>query len=167
MPKKWWSVHARTKEAQLYGIDTPEGRIDFKGKGMFNTSDERIVRALEANKKDAYTVHDEQLSRAYDSGQWDVLDTKRGPVVKTTHRYQFGPSASFSSAWEEFEKRRTDKLAEPLRLSLDETPKLKKFLVEKKLANLFWYWDAINPEGRREKGVRVLGLEFIRKAGDA
>lgn len=171
MPKKWWSIHARTKDAQLHGIDTAEGHVSFGGKGVFNTSDERVVKAIEAHKADAFSFHDEQLTKAYDSQSWDVVETKDGAKVKTLHNYKFGSTSSFADAWEEFEKRRKDKP----RTALDEQPpvefpialpkvdKWKKFLTEKKLSWFFWYWDTINPKYKREIGFRFFGMEFKKE----
>ena len=141
MSKKWYSVHARTKEAQLYGIDTAEGHIDFKNKSTFNTSDERVVKALAAHKTDAYAVHDEQLSKAYDSGSWDLKETSNGMTVKNLHNYTFTVT----------------KPKPPTRWD-----KIKKFLVGKRLSWFFWYWNTINPKYKREIGFRLFGVEYVK-----
>lgn len=171
MPKKWWSIHARTKEAQVHGIDTAEGHINFGNKGVFNTSDEKVVKAIEAHKSEAYSFHDEQLTKAYDSQSWDVVETKNGVALKTLHNYKFGSTPSYSSAWEEFEKRRKDKKdaaagwkdLESFPVSLPKEDKVKKFFVNKKLSWFFWYWDTINPRYKREIGVRIFGVEFKKE----
>jgi hypothetical protein len=142
MPKKWYSVHARTKEAQLYGIDTAEGHVNFNNKSTFNTSDERVVKALEAHKKDAYTHHDEQLSKAYDSGSWDVIDDHRGTRVKNLHNYTFTVT----------------KIKPPTRWE-----KIKKFLLSHRLSWFLWYWNTINPNYKREVGIRFLGVEYVKE----
>jgi len=162
MPKKWWSIHARTKEAQQFGIDTEEGHVNFGGNGVFNTSDEKIVKAIESHKHDAFSFQDEQLTKAYDSQSWDVLDTDKGVVLKTLHNYKFGASSSFSSAWDDFEKRRTDKpLNNPI--ALPKIDKVKNFLLSWRLSWVLWYWDTINPRYKREIGIRLLGFEFKKE----
>jgi hypothetical protein len=142
MPKKWWSIHARTKEAQQFGIDTEEGHVNFGGKSVFNTSNEKIVKAIEAHKDSAFSFYDEQLTKAYDSGSWDVKENDGGTSVKMLHNYTFSVSKPKPlTRWE----------------------KIKKFLAGKNLYWFFWYWNTINPKKNREIGVRIFGVEFVKE----
>ncbi len=153
MPKKWWTVHARTKAAQMNGVDTAEGHVNFANKGVFNTSDERVVKALEAHKSDAYAVYDEQLTKAYESQSWDVIDDHKGVRVKNLHNYTFGSDDTF-------EARRTDKDLPIAKIATPNKNKWADFLIKFRLSRFFWFWDTINPKYKREIGVRVFGVEF-------
>ncbi len=99
MPKKHFSIYPRTKEAMLNGLSLDRGTLDFKGKTIINTSDASLAREVQEKYGDkkggsTFVVHDEQLSRAKDSGTWDIVRTPRGDdVVKTLHNYKFGASS--------------------------------------------------------------------------
>ena len=140
MAKKFWTIYPRTKEAQVQGLQTDKGVVDFGGKTSLNTSDEGLVKAVnEQHKSNAYAVHDEQLSKAYDSGSWDVIQDNKGVRVKNLHNYTFTVTKpKKSTRLEEF----------------------KKWLSRKGLSNYFWFWD-IEHNGKHETGVRILGKEFL------
>ena len=108
MSKKIYSIYPRTKQAAIRGLATEKGGIEFKGRSVINTSNEKLAKEIEeryGQKRggEAFVVHDEQLSRAKDSGTWDIVKKRGGGVaVKTTHRYFFGgsPSQSYDENYE-------------------------------------------------------------------
>lgn len=143
MAKKYFSIYPRTKEAQVYGIQTQNGAVNFGGKTVFNTSDAGLVEAIkEQHKKDAYVIHDEQLSKAYDSGNWDVVQSQGTTSLKTLHNYTF-----------------TQSKPNPLTL----TDRLKRFITRRGLTSYFWIWDVVNANKKREVGIRLFGVEFVKE----
>ena len=143
MAKKMYSIYPRTKEAQVDGVSTENGIVNFNGKTVYNTSDEGLVKAVQANHKlDAYAVHDEQLSKAYDSGSWDIIQDSKGTRLKNLHNYTFTAT-------------------KPKKLTrLD---KLKKFIMQRGWTFYFWFWDSVNLNGNKEIGIRFFGVEFLKE----
>ena len=139
MAKKYWSIYARSKEAMTQGIQTSKGTLNFGGKTMVNTSDERLVKEIgEKHKTEAYAVHDEQLSKAKDSGSWDVISDSKGTRVKNLHNYTFSATKPKPKTY------------------LD---KLKAIIIRYSLSNYLWFWE-VEHKGVKEKGIRFFGKEF-------
>lgn len=144
MPKKFFSIYPRTKEAMTHGLQTSRGLFDFGGKTIINTSNEKLAREMEEKYGQrqggqVMVVHDEKLSKAKDSGSWDIIKTKRGDVVKNLHNYTF-----------------TANKPKPPTL----IDNLKKIFNGKGWYWFFWCWDTMNPQYKREIGVRFFGMEF-------
>jgi len=102
MPKKMYSIYPRTKRAAVRGLATDKGGLDFNGRSVINTSNEKLAKEIEekyGQKQggEVFVTHDEQLSQAKASGTWDIVPQKRGGIaVKRTHRFFFGGSESSS-----------------------------------------------------------------------
>jgi hypothetical protein len=96
MTKKYQVIKATTRE--IPGL-TVGGRVKkFAGNGTFETSDPG--EAAEIDK----------VLGAKGTGEVVVISQDQ---KEPGHKYIFGPSPSFSRAWEAFEKRRRDKQAKP------------------------------------------------------
>ena len=107
--KKAYVVYPRTKEVSIAGLQTKGGKKKFRGGSFLNVSENGAAELRETySKKDLHIVEDDQLSRALNGEKWDITDNK----VKTLHNYHFGPSKQYADAWEEFEKRRADKVVD-------------------------------------------------------
>lgn len=97
MPKKYYSIYARTKEAVVTGLPLSGGKsLEFNGKSVIQTANASLAKEVQEKYGDkkggsAFVVHDEQLSRAKASGSWDIVRTPKGDdTVKTLHNYHFG-----------------------------------------------------------------------------
>ena len=135
MAKKVWTIYPRTKAAQTNGIQTEKGLVTFEGRSSFNTTNEKVVKAInEQHRGEAYTVHDETLSKAMDSGSWDIVKGKKGDYVKSLHNYTFTVPKPKPPAW--FDK-------------------LKSYLTRHRLTFYLWFWDVDT-----EKGIRIFGKEL-------
>ena len=142
MPKHY-SIYARTKEAMTQGLQTGRGLLDFGGKTMVNTSDRSLVDEInERHKADAYTVHDEQLSKARTSEAYDIIKGKHGEFVRPLHNYTFTNRKIVpETRWQRF----------------------KRWITSHNLYWYFWAWDTLNPKRKREIGVRIFGVEFTKE----
>jgi hypothetical protein len=158
MAKKVFSIHARTKDAMKNGLKTDRGVFDFGGKTVVNTSNASLAKELQdkygsRQGGDVIVSHDEQLSKALDSGSWDIKNGSSGVSVKTLHNYTFGASnGAYSENYE-----RIFRKVERSRME-----KVQDFLLRHRLASLAWVWNA-ELDGKWEFGVRLFGwLEFKR-----
>jgi hypothetical protein len=103
---KAFVVYPRTKKQAREGLVIKGKRKKFTGGSMMNLFEDDAKEVSETyGKNNVHVVEDEQLGRALNGEKWDV----KGDNVKTLHNYHFGPTKSYSDAWEEFEKRRKDK----------------------------------------------------------
>lgn len=108
MAKKIYSIYPRTKRAMVRGLATDKGGFDFKGRSVVNTSNESLAKEIQEkygqrDGGEVMVVHDEQLSKAKDSGTWDVKTGRNGGVtLKVTHKYFFGgsPSSAYDDNYE-------------------------------------------------------------------
>lgn len=146
MPKKFFSIYPRTKGAMLHGLKTDKGMFDFAGKTVINTSNASLVREIEekygGKRGSVDIVHDEQLSKAQDSGAWDIVKTKKGDALKTLHAYQFT----------------VIKPPPP-----DFIERTRKFILKHGLNPYVWLWDIRNKKNKRVVGFRVFGFEYSRE----
>ena len=95
------------------GLATTKGNIGFGGKTQKILTDESLAREIDTEygvnggKRDVYVYEDDRLEwHDQHDKQTDGMNHDNGG-----HRYFFGPSAKFSAAWEDFEKRRKDKVS--------------------------------------------------------
>lgn len=110
MAKKRFVVKPRTSRVMEKGLSTTKGTIGFGGKTQKIITDETVAREIDTEyglhgKRDVYVYEDDRLEW-HDSHEkeTDGLNHDKGG-----HRYTFGPSRSYASAWDAFEKRRKDK----------------------------------------------------------
>lgn len=140
MAKKHWAIYPRTKEAMTQGIKLAKGSLRFGTQTVINTTDEKLVREIEEQHKgEAYAVKDEQLARARDSESYDIIQDSKGARIKNLHNYTFTATKPKPKGWPD---------------------KIKRFIIDHQLSNWFWFWD-VEHNGKREKGVRLLGREFV------
>lgn len=144
MPKKHFSIYARTKEAMLNGLQTERGLFDFRGKSSVNTTNASLVRELEEKYPDqVYSVHDETLSKARDSGSYDIVKTKDGDRVHSLHNYTFSVSKP---------------------APLNAAQKIQKWLTKNGLNGYVWVWDYVGIKDHcRHVGIRTTWFEYDHK----
>jgi hypothetical protein len=92
MKKKFQAIKATTADADGLVHDTRE--FKFEPNGTFTIDDEGLAREIDQ-------VHGKKGTQNLAIVPYDDHQTR-----EPGHKYIFGPSPSFSRAWEEFEKRR-------------------------------------------------------------
>lgn len=158
MSKKIFSIYPRTKDAQVMGLKTEKGRLDFGGKTVINTSNASLAREIEDKYGakvggSAMVVHDEQLSNAKDSGSWDIVKTARGDAVKNLHNYTFGAeSGTYAENYERIFRSKPTKIDEA-----------QKVIAKNHLSHFVWVWNTHDDHGEWEFGFRLFGFEFKHK----
>ncbi len=104
--KKSYLVMSRNTGVVDKGLQTGKGRLRFKnGKTSMFVGDKALADEIDSihglkGSGDVW-VHEDPQSEPF------LRDD--GIVGKGVHRYFWGASSRFASAWEEFEKRRKDK----------------------------------------------------------
>lgn len=95
MAKKTHRVYVRDQKAQLDGLETSKGKINFGMQSAVyvdkDTAEEVDARyGLESPGNSVFVSKDEQYERALNGEKWDIIpDKKNGDWVKTLHKYKF------------------------------------------------------------------------------
>lgn len=93
--KKTHRVYARDQKAQLDGLETSRGKINFGTKTAVyvdkETAEEVDARyGMKSFDESVIVAKDEQYERALNGEKWDIIpDKKNGDWVKTLHKWQF------------------------------------------------------------------------------
>lgn len=118
--KKAFLVMSRNKKVLDTGLKTDKGNLQFKnGKTSMFVGDEALANEIDK-------VHGLKGS----GDVWVHEDPQSEPFLRDdgahgmgVHKYFWGASPRYSSAWEEFEKRRKDKLKKVKKTKKTETAK--------------------------------------------
>ena len=107
MGRKTHRIYARDQKAQLDGLETSRGKIDFGLKTAVyvdkETAEEVDARyGLKSETESVIVAKDEQYDRALNGEGWEIVHDKRGDWVKTIHNYTFsGVDTSHFKVWVE------------------------------------------------------------------
>jgi len=109
MKNKRYMVVPRTPEAQEKGVDTGKGHLDFGKRSALWVEDHVVATDIDQKSglkgRGDVWVHEDPMYEWHLDNEGSSMDGRNHDV----HNYTFGPTASYSRAWEEFEKRRKDK----------------------------------------------------------
>ena len=110
MANKKHVVMARMPNVIENGLETSKGHLDFKGKSMVHVDGDiadEIDQTQGLKGSGEVWVHEDPILN-HTERYHENTSVKEGTVM-SLHSYIFGPSRSYSNAWEAFEKRRKDK----------------------------------------------------------